>query len=439
MSVPPSPARKSPAPAPTVPKPPRFRVAWWVTASVAALLLINYWAASMATHTAARVRVPYNPVFLQDVRAGKVKEIVSKGTAIQGTFKQAERYGTSKPTTRFSTEIPAFANTDQLSQLLQNNKVTINAQPLQKGAPWWESLLIGFGPTILLVGLLVWISRRAGNMQNVLGAFGRSSARRYAPTGDRVTFKDVAGIDEAKEELTEIVDFLRNPDKYRRLGGRIPHGVLLSGPPGTGKTLLARAVAGEADVPFFSMSASEFVEAIVGIGASRVRDLFAKAKEAQPSIIFIDELDAIGRARTSGGGGFSGGNDEREQTPEQNLTEMDGVDSSIGVIVVGATNRPHPLPQAPPPPRRLQPPRRPAPPCSTRRCCAPVASTAASPSSPPTRTAAKPFSTCTRAGFRSARTSTWQGSPRRRPGWSAPISRTSSTRRLCSRRAETTT
>jgi cell division protease FtsH len=180
----------------------------------------------------------------------------------------------------------------------------------------------------------------------LLGSFGRSSARRYAPTGDKVTFADVAGIDEAKEELTEIVDFLRNPDKYRRLGGRIPHGVLLSGPPGTGKTLLARAVAGEADVPFFSMSASEFVEAIVGIGASRVRDLFAKAKEAQPSIIFIDELDAIGRSRTSGVAGFSGGNDEREQTLNQILTEMDGFDSSVGVIVIGATNRPDVLDQA---------------------------------------------------------------------------------------------
>jgi cell division protease FtsH len=346
MSVPPPPARKPATPAPAAPKPPRFRVAWWVTASVVGLLLLNYWAASMATQTAARVRIPYNPVFLQDVRSGKVQEIVSKGTAIQGTFEHAERYGKSKPTTRFSTEIPAFANTDQLSQLLQSNKVTINAEPLQKGAPWWESLLIGFGPTILLVGLLVWISRRAGNMQNLLGSFGRSSARRYAPTGDKVTFKDVAGIDEAKEELTEIVDFLRNPDKYRRLGGRIPHGVLLSGPPGTGKTLLARAVAGEADVPFFSMSASEFVEAIVGIGASRVRDLFAKAKEAQPSIIFIDELDAIGRSRTSGVGGFSGGNDEREQTLNQILTEMDGFDSSIGVIVIGATNRPDVLDQA---------------------------------------------------------------------------------------------
>jgi cell division protease FtsH len=180
----------------------------------------------------------------------------------------------------------------------------------------------------------------------MLGAFGRSRARRYEPSGDKVTFADVAGIDEAKEELAEVVDFLRNPDKYRKLGGRIPHGVLLSGPPGTGKTLLARAVAGEANVPFFSLSASEFVEAIVGIGASRVRDLFTQAKEAAPAIVFIDELDAIGRSRTSGVAGFSGGNDEREQTLNQILTEMDGFDSSTSVIVIGATNRPDVLDQA---------------------------------------------------------------------------------------------
>src|SRR5437588_5078470 len=174
----------------------------------------------------------------------------------------------------------------------------------------------------------------------MLGAFGRSKARRYEPGGDRVTFADVAGIDEAKAELTEVVDFLRHPEKYRRLGGRIPHGVLLSGPPGTGKTLLARAVAGEADVPFLSMSASEFVEAIVGIGAARVRDLFTQAKALAPAIVFIDELDAIGRSRTAGVAGFSGGNDEREQTLNQILTEMDGFDASTGVIVIGATNRP---------------------------------------------------------------------------------------------------
>src|SRR5439155_11093343 len=184
--------------------------------------------------------------------------------------------------------------------------VAVNAQPLDTAAPWWENLLLGFGPTILFVLLLFWLMRRAGNLQNILGSFGRSRARRYQPSGDRVTFADVAGIEEAKAELSEVVDFLRHPEKYRRLGGRIPHGVLLSGPPGTNKTLLARAVAGEANAPFFSMAASEFVEAIVGVGASRVRDLFSQAKEAAPAIVFIDELDAIGRSRTSGAAGISG-------------------------------------------------------------------------------------------------------------------------------------
>jgi len=307
---------------------------------VIALFAINYYAGSRATQQPSRVRVPYTPYFLQQVTDGHVKEITSKGTAIQGTFTQKESYKGSKPTTRFKTEIPTFANTDALSKLLQEKKVVVNAQPLQTGTPWWENLLLGFGPTLLFLLLLVFLLRRAGNVQGMLGAFGRSRARRYQPSGDRVTFADVAGIDEAKEELAEVVDFLRNPDKYRKLGGRIPHGVLLAGAPGTGKTLLARAVAGEANVPFFSESASEFVEAIVGIGASRVRDLFAQAKEAAPAIVFIDELDAIGRSRTSGVAGFSGGNDEREQTLNQILTEMDGFDSSTGVIVIGATNRP---------------------------------------------------------------------------------------------------
>jgi cell division protease FtsH len=329
-----------------VPTPPRFRFAMRIALFVLALLVFNYWAASRAMQSQSRVRIPYSPAFIKDVRAGTVADVQSKGTAIQGTFTRPIAYDKSKPTTKFSTEIPAFANTDALWSLLQDKGVVVNAQPLDSGLPWWENLLVGFGPTILLVALIVWATRRAGNMQNLLGSFGRSRARRYEATGGKVTFADVAGIDEAKDELTEIVDFLRHPDKYRRLGGRIPHGVLLSGPPGTGKTLLARAVAGEADVPFFSMSASEFVEAIVGIGASRVRDLFAKAKEAQPSIIFIDELDAIGRSRTSGVAGFSGGNDEREQTLNQILTEMDGFDSSTGVIVIGATNRQDVLDQA---------------------------------------------------------------------------------------------
>jgi cell division protease FtsH len=311
-----------------------------------ALLLVNFYVSSRATQPTSRVRVPYSPFFLNQVRTGDVKEIMSKGTAIQGTFKKSLSYQSSKPTTSFQTEIPAFADNDALSSLLQKKGVIVNAQPLDTGAPWWENLLLGFGPTLLFIFLLFWLMRRAGNVQNILGTFGRSRARRYVPPGDRVTFADVAGIDEAKDELTEVVDFLRHPDKYRRLGGRIPHGVLLSGPPGTGKTLLARAVAGEADVPFFSIAASEFVEAIVGVGASRVRDLFTQAKEAQPAIVFIDELDAIGRSRTSGVAGFSGGNDEREQTLNQILTEMDGFDSSTGVIVIGATNRPDVLDQA---------------------------------------------------------------------------------------------
>jgi cell division protease FtsH len=313
---------------------------------VVGLLAVNYWFGSRATQAPARVRVPYSPFFLQQVGNGNVMAITSKGTAIQGTFKHAESYAGAKATTRFQTEVPEFADTKALSQLLESKRVVVNAKPLTSSGPWWESVLLGFGPTLLFIGLLFWLMRRAGNVQGMLGAFGRSRARRYEPSGTRVTFADVAGIDEAKDELLEVVDFLRQPDKYVRLGARIPHGVLLSGPPGTGKTLLARAVAGEANVPFFSMSASEFVEAIVGIGAARVRDLFVQAKAAAPSIVFIDELDAIGRSRTSGVAGFSGGNDEREQTLNQILTEMDGFDASTGVIVIGATNRPDVLDNA---------------------------------------------------------------------------------------------
>jgi cell division protease FtsH len=335
-SAPPAP-RGTP---PTAPEPPRFRPTWRWIAFGLALLALNFYIGSQASQPPSRVRVPYSPFFLDQVTAGQVSEIRSKGTAIQGTFTKKLKYGDAKPTTRFRTEIPAFADNQGLSRLLQEKKVVVNAEPLDTGAPWWQNLLLGFGPTLLFIGLLFWVMRRAGNVQNVLGSFGRSRARRYQPTGEPVTFADVAGIEEAKAELTEVVDFLRRPEKYRRLGGRIPRGVLLSGPPGTGKTLLARAVAGEAEAPFFSLAASEFVEAIVGVGASRVRDLFAQAKEAAPAIVFIDELDAIGRSRTSGVAGFSGGNDEREQTLNQILTEMDGFDSSTNVIVIAATNRP---------------------------------------------------------------------------------------------------
>jgi cell division protease FtsH len=311
---------------------------------LAVLLGLNYWAAHRATQV-TRIRVPYSPFFLQQVRNGNVADVTSTASELQGDFRHATKpAGTSTASTRFVSEIPSFANTNQLSQLLQQHRVVVNATPLDTGTPVWKSLLLGFGPTLLFLVLLFWIFRRMSGSR-VAGAFGRARAHRYQPGHETVTFADVAGIDEAKQELTEIVDFLRDPEKYRRLGGRIPRGVLLSGPPGTGKTLLARAVAGEAGAPFFSMSASEFVEAIVGVGASRVRDLFRQAKEESPAIVFIDELDAVGRARSSAGGGF-GGSDEREQTLNQILTEMDGFDPSTNVIVIGATNRIDVLDQA---------------------------------------------------------------------------------------------
>jgi cell division protease FtsH len=220
--------------------------------------------------------------------------------------------------------------------LLEQKGVVIKA--LDQGGPAWFTLLVGFGPTLLLIAGFVWLSRRAAAAGGGgLFGLGKSRAKRYSEAQPTVTFDDVAGIDEAENELTEIVDFLKHPAKYQRLGGTMPKGVLLVGAPGTGKTLLARAIAGQAGVPFFSLSASEFIEMIVGVGASRVRDLFKQAREAAPSIIFIDELDAIGRAR--GSGATLGGHDEREQTLNQILTEMDGFDSREGVIVLAATNR----------------------------------------------------------------------------------------------------
>src|SRR6266568_1488293 len=234
-----------------------------------------------------------------------------------------------------------------LGLILLANIVTINAKPENPPPPFWETLLFSFGPTLLIVLGVIYVFRRIGNAGSaggLLGAFGQSKARLYDPERPGTTFADVAGIDEVKQELEELVDFLREPQKYERLGGSVPKGVLLIGPPGTGKTLLARAVAGEAKVPFFSQSASEFVEAIVGVGASRVRDLFMKARQSAPAIIFIDELDAIGRSRSAGL--RIGGNDEQEQTLNQILTEMDGFEPGKGVIVLAATNRADVLDQA---------------------------------------------------------------------------------------------
>ena len=311
------------------------------------LLVVNYFVGSyLAPDAPARLDVPYT-LFRQQVTAGNVAEIVSRGDAIQGTFKQAITYPAegdqARTSTTFSTQRPAFADPGLEAELFEQG-VVINARPLEEPRGWLMTLLISFGPAILLVAVFVWLSRRAASQLGGMGGafgLGRSTARRVdKPAEDekRVTFEDVAGIEEAENELVEIVDFLKNPPKYTRLGGTVPKGVLLVGSPGTGKTLLARAVAGEAGVPFFSMGASEFVEMIVGVGASRVRDLFKQAREAAPSIIFIDELDAIGRAR--GSGVLSGGHSEQEQTLNQILTEMDGFSSREGVIVLAATNRP---------------------------------------------------------------------------------------------------
>jgi cell division protease FtsH len=343
--------RGMPEHAPSGKPPHRMRGFWYF---VLALVALNWLSVLFFQPSSGepRVTVPFSPYFLEQVKDGTVSTISSKGDTIAGKFKTKLHYPPSEkkatPTKLFATEVPSFWNGAQLSALLQERGVQIKAESTSSSTSLLAEILLGFGPTLLIVGLFVLVARRAakgaGGM-GALGNFGRSQARRVDPEKIRVTFDDVAGIDESKKELSEIVDFLRNPERYSRLGGRMPHGVLLSGAPGTGKTLLARAVAGEAHAAFFSISASEFIEAIVGVGASRVRDLFTKAKEAAPSIIFIDELDAIGRSR-QGSVSVTGSNDEREQTLDQILTEMDGFESSEAVIVLAATNRPDVLDSA---------------------------------------------------------------------------------------------
>ena len=347
--------------------PPRKTWPWFLV-----LLLINYWLVTTLFPSGdAPVTVPYT-VFREQVGKGNVMAIYSRGTGIEGRFraavtwptpddlKQAGTTGGRKSaidrrllppphtSVHFTTELPAFFDRGLETYLIEHG-VEISAVPIQQGSGW-ATLLYGFGPAILLIGFYVWMYRRAaqGGGMGMGGMFGmgRSKARRYdaADESQRVTFNDVAGIDEAENELVEIVDFLKAPDKYTRLGGTAPKGVLLIGSPGTGKTLLAKAVAGEAGVPFFSMSASEFVEMIVGVGAARVRDLFKQARESAPAIIFIDEIDAIGRAR--GGMTLGGGHSEQEQTLQQILTEMDGFSGREGIIVLAATNTPDVLDRA---------------------------------------------------------------------------------------------
>jgi cell division protease FtsH len=318
----------------------------------------------------APVTVPYT-LFKEEVGKGNVQAIYSQGDTITGRFKapvtypaageksaapKGERPATSardatapeapKKVSAFTTTLPSFVDRG-LEGFLIGHGVEISAKPIHEGSSPWTTLLFGFGPALLLIGSYFWLFRRAqqgGGMGGGLMGIGKSRARRYDQEQDtKVTFDDVAGIDEAENELIEIVDFLKDPPKYTRLGGTAPKGVLLVGAPGTGKTLLAKAVAGEAGVPFFSMSGSEFVEMIVGVGAARVRDLFKQAREHAPAIIFIDELDAIGRAR---GQVVIGGSSEQEQTLNQILTEMDGFSSREGIIVLAATNQPDVLDKA---------------------------------------------------------------------------------------------
>jgi cell division protease FtsH len=302
----------------------------------------------------APIKVPYT-LFKQEVEKGNVERIFSRGESLTGRFETALTYPPADDTTsrvkprtsvHFATTLPAFVDPG-LEALLIANGVEISAEPIQQGSTW-SSLLLSFLPALLIIGLYVWMFRRAskggGLGGGLLGGLGKSTARRFDQQAEgKVTFEDVAGIDEAENELVEIVDFLRDPAKYTRLGGTAPKGVLLIGAPGTGKTLLARAVAGEAGVPFFSMSGSEFVEMIVGVGAARVRDLFRQARENAPAIIFVDELDSIGRAR---GQTVIGGSSEQEQTLNQILTEMDGFSSRQGIIVLAATNQPDVLDRA---------------------------------------------------------------------------------------------
>ena len=263
--------------------------------------------------------------FLDEVEAGSVKDVVIRGSNINGAFDDGRSFKTYA------------ANDPTLVDRLNDRGVNISAAPLDDGYPSLLGVLISWFPMLLLIGVWIFFMRQMQGGRGGAMGFGRSKAKLLTENKNKVTFNDVAGIDEAKEELVEIVDFLKDPRKFQKLGGRIPKGALLIGPPGTGKTLLARAVAGEAGVPFFTISGSDFVEMFVGVGASRVRDMFEQGRRNSPCIIFIDEIDAVGRSR---GAGLGGGNDEREQTLNQILVEMDGFDTQEGIILVAATNRP---------------------------------------------------------------------------------------------------
>jgi cell division protease FtsH len=310
----------------------------WITAAVWVVgYLVLFGVLTLQDRLSGPEQVPYTE-FKSQVAGKNVSEVFARGDSIQGQLRRAVPVPGEPDRTyqQFTTERPTFATDDLLAELTDGG-ASVRATPLVQQRGFLTNLLISFAPILLLVGFYVWMFRR---QQGALagGLLGGGKQKRVDPETVRVTFEDVAGIDEVEAEINEVVDFLKDPDKYRRLGARAPKGVLLAGAPGTGKTLLARATAGEAKVPFFSASASEFIEMIVGVGASRVRVLFAEARKVAPAIIFIDEIDTIGRAR--GGARAFGGHDEREQTLNQILTEMDGFSGHEGVVVLAATNRP---------------------------------------------------------------------------------------------------
>jgi len=294
-------------------------IALWLVIFLVMIMLYNF----MSGKQTDQASVPYTE-FLTALDDGLVREVTLQGNNVIGTYKDDQTFKTFAP------------DDPNLVKDLREKGVIIQAKAEEDGS-FWMTMLVSWGPILLLIGVWIFFIRQMQSGGGKAMSFGKSKAKLLTDTGGQVTFKDVAGVDEAKDELEEIVSFLKDPKKFSRLGGRIPRGVLLVGPPGTGKTLLARAIAGEAGVPFFSISGSDFVEMFVGVGASRVRDLFLQGKKNAPCIIFIDEIDAVGRHR---GAGLGGGHDEREQTLNQLLVEMDGFESNEGVILIAATNRP---------------------------------------------------------------------------------------------------
>ncbi len=294
---------------------------FWV---VIIMVVVLFWTVVHQNKSQQAQKLSYTTL-LNDVNAGKIKSVSITGTDLQGNYKDDNQ--------QLVAQIPP--SHQKLDDMMYDKGVNVTYN--KESGNGWVSILINAIPFVLLLAFWIFMMRQMQSGGNKALSFGKSRARLHSSQQKKVTFKDVAGVEEAKEELAEIIEFLREPQKFQKLGGRIPKGVLLISPPGTGKTLLARAIAGEANVPFFTISGSDFVEMFVGVGASRVRDMFEQAKKNAPCIIFIDEIDAVGRHR---GAGLGGGNDEREQTLNQLLVEMDGFEANEGIILIAATNRP---------------------------------------------------------------------------------------------------